>query len=108
MQAGLLNKLIILEHLDSATNNFGEEETLKYIPYCRTKAQLYFNNDSKIQIVDEITFINEVIINIRFHHLKTLKKTDRILYLNQQYDILEIQPNEELRMITIKAKSHNE
>lgn len=108
MVSGLLNKLIILEHLDSATNNFGEEETLSYIPYCRTKAQVYFSNDSKIQIGDEITFVNEVTFNIRFYHLKTLQKTDRILYLNQHYDILEIQPNEDLRMITIKAKSHNE
>lgn len=108
MVAGKLTEIISFDRLKSVTNKYGEEETKGFLPYAYTRAQVIYEGDTKMELYNEITFINNVTFIVRYYHLKMLKKDDRITFKSEPYEIMEIVPDKEAQLIRLKCKLINE
>lgn len=107
MVAGRLSKPIVLERMETKLNQYGEEESI-YIPICKTKAEILFNGKEKYDLGTEITYIESIEIHLRFYFYKIVKPFDRILYLNQIYNVMTIIPDENNQMLILKCRQYNE
>lgn len=107
MVAGRLSKPIVLERMETKLNQYGEEES-SYIPYSRTKAEIIFSGKEKYDLGIEIKYIDEIEIHLRFYFYKMVKPFDRILYLNQTYEVMKIIPDENNQMLILKCIQTNE
>lgn len=108
MVSGRLNKIIVLERMETKINEFGEDEEMSFIPYCKTRAEVIFGGKAKNDLGEEITYLDEVTFNLRYYFINKVKPFDRIIYLGLIYDILTIIPNPDYQMLTLKCKQHNE
>lgn len=108
MVAGKLNKIIVLERMETKINEYGEEQEINFTPYCTTKAQVIFGGKAKNYLGEEVTYLDEVTFNLRFYFYNLIKPFDRVVYLGQIYDILTIIPDEDNKMTILKCKQHNE
>lgn len=108
MVSGRLDKIIILERLKTEVNKFGEDETKAFVPYCRTRAEVLFGGNNKMEIGNEVTFIDDVVFHVRLYHIKQIQEFDRIVYFGRTYTILTIQPDVDNQMLILKCRQYNE
>lgn len=108
MVAGKLTEIISFNRLKSEINEYFEEETKCYFPYCQTRAQVIYEGDTKMELVDEITFVNNITFIVRYYHKNHLSKLDRIAFKEEMYEIMEIIEDKEAQLLRLKCKLVNE
>lgn len=106
MRAGILNELILIEELEIIKNEYGEEQTNRYKPKIRTRAEVRYNNGNRISENNEIFFAYDVNFTTRIYHNVT--ELDRIIWDKKPYRILAIEKNRQYQLMNIKCELINE
>lgn len=106
MLAGKLNEIITIEELQIIKNEYGEEQTDRYAPKIRTRAEVRYNNGNRITDNNEIFFAYDVTFIIRIYH--NITELDRVIYDNQPYRILAIEKNKQYQLLNLKCELINE
>lgn len=106
MLAGKLKEMITIEELQIVKNEYGEEQTDKYIPKINTRAEIKYNNGNRITDNNEIFFAYDINFIIRIYH--NITELDRVIYDNKPYRILAIEKNKQYQLLNLKCELINE
>lgn len=105
MQAGLLNEVVRLFHVEKHINDYGEE-TVNYKLYFNTRAKHNHDSGTRVNENNEIVYDYTKTFNIRSY--VPVQETDIIEFKGKRYRIITIEKRREYNDILIKSELINE
>lgn len=103
MIAGRLNKRITIERREAISDNFLGEETASRKDYLAVRADVVWSSGNRTRSDEEISFDYNVTFNVWIHLHGKIKEGDIVKYAGGSYQIVELIPLPETRMLQIRA-----
>lgn len=105
MQAGLLTEQIVLYKPEISTNDFGEETT-NWVEAYTTRARLLHTGGGREIQNSEVFYATTKQFQVRYYI--PVENYYRIFWQNKYYRIIDIEPNKQQQLLTIKADLVND
>lgn len=105
MQAGLLTEKILIEQPIIQQDGFGAND-IKWSNFKNTRANVTYSNGNRVNENNEIIFAYNIIFKIRYYH--KIKECMRIIWNEQKYRILSIQPDKHRQYKIINTELIND
>lgn len=105
MRAGLLKERIQILESSIIKNSYGEEET-QWEVKCTTRARLIHKSGNRAISNEEVAYQYTKTFQLR--HYIQVNEYDRILWNDNVYRILDIEPDKEQMLITINVELIND
>ena len=106
MIAGTLNEIIEVQEIKVVKNTFGEIESTEYEPKFKTRAEVVFSAQNRVNDNQELFYPQSVNFRVRFYH--KIGELDIIVWKERKYRILAIEPNKKSQLIEVRTELINE
>lgn len=105
MNAGRLNEVITVERAVIVKDEYGGDEN-QWKPILVIRSDVQFSSGARANENNEIVFNYNRIFTVRYYN--QIKESDRIIWNNQKWRILYLNPDKQKQSLTIYTELINE